>query len=95
MKKLLIIAIIIFNVSFVFAQTQKYDIMTYTPPKGWTVQNGDNAKVFTKIDKAKNTLGIIMLYPSINSSGDANDDFKYVWKQIVQDSFGARCESGN
>ena len=89
MKKLLIIAIIIFNVSFVFAQTQKYDIMTYTPPKGWTVQNGDNAKVFTKIDKAKNTLGIIMLYPSINSSGDANDDFKYVWKQIVQDSFGA------
>jgi len=89
MKKLLILTIIIFNVSSAFAQTQKYDIMTYTPPKGWTVQNGDNAKVFTKIDKTKNTLGIIMLYPSINSSGDANDDFKYVWKQIVQDSFGA------
>lgn len=89
MKKLLIITIIAFNAIIISAQTQKYDIMTYTPPKGWTAQNGDNAKVFTKIDKAKNTLGIIMLYPSINSSGDANDDFKYVWKQIVQDSFGA------
>jgi hypothetical protein len=88
-KKLLIITIIIFNVSFAFAQTQKYDIYSYTPPKGWESQNGDNAKVFTKIDKAKNTLGIIMLYPSIDSSGDANDDFKYVWKQIVQSSFGA------
>ncbi len=89
MKKLLIIAIIAFNATSIFAQTQKFDIMTFTPPNGWTVQNGDNAKVFTKIDKSKNTLGIIMLYPSINSSGNANDDFKYVWKQIVQGSFGA------
>jgi hypothetical protein len=89
MKKLLIITIIALNALSVFAQTQKYDIYSYTPPKGWEAQNGSSAKVFTKIDKAKNSLGIIMLYPSIDSSGDANEDFKYVWKQIVQDSFGA------
>jgi hypothetical protein len=88
-KNNLAIIIILLSASSIFAQTQKYDIYSYTPPKGWESQNGSSAKVFTKIDKAKNSLGIIMLYPSINSSGDANDDFKYVWKQIVQDSFGA------
>jgi hypothetical protein len=87
--KLLTIAFIAINAMSIFAQTQKFDIMTYTPPKGWKAEANENAKIYTKIDKATNSLGIIMLYPSIDSSGDANDDFKYVWKQIVQNGFGA------
>ncbi len=92
MKKIQIIAIICFNAISIFAQTQKFDVMTYTPPKGWTLQKNDNAKVYSTMDKSTNKFCLIMLYPSIQSNGNAQDDFKYVWKQLVQDAFKA---SGN
>jgi hypothetical protein len=92
MKKLLFITIFTLNALSIFAQTQKFDIMTFTLPKGWEAKPGDNAKMYSKVDNAKNTFGIIIVYPSIDSKGSAADDFKFVWKQIVQDTFGASAK---
>lgn len=89
MKKLLIITIIIFNVSFAFAQTQKFDIMTFTPPKGWESVPDDTLKVYGKVDKATNSFGIISIYPSLDSTGDAAKDFKIAWDAMVKTPYGA------
>ncbi len=91
MKKL-VFTILLLTAFSTFAQTQKFDVMTYTPPKGWTLQKNDNAKVYSTMNKSTNKFCLIMLYPSIQSNGNAEDDFKYVWKQLVQDAFKA---SGN
>lgn len=89
MKKLLIITIIAFNAISAFAQTQTFDIMTFTPPKGWQTVPDKEAKVFAKIDKATSSMGIMSLYPSIDSTGNAEKDFKIAWDIFVKKPYGA------
>jgi hypothetical protein len=89
MKKLLIITVIAFNALSIFAQTQKFDVMTYTPPKGWAAGQNGSAKTFTTIDKAAGKFCLMMLHPSITNHGTPSQDFAYVWKTLVQDTFNA------
>ena len=83
------IAAILSAIIVVNGQTQKFDVMTFTPPKGWTQQQNSNAKVFSTVDKSTSKICLMMIYPSIDSNGNANDDFKYVWKKLVQNAFNA------
>jgi hypothetical protein len=72
-----------------FAQTQKFDVMTYTPPKGWTVGQNGQAKTFTTVDKTAGNFCMMFLYPSVTNHGTPSQDFAYVWKTLVQDTFKA------
>jgi hypothetical protein len=72
-----------------FAQTQKFDVMTYTPPKGWTAGQNGQAKTFTTVDKAAGKFCMMFLYPSVTVHGTPSQDFAYVWKTIVQEPFKA------
>jgi hypothetical protein len=89
MKKLLIITIIAFNAITIFAQTQKFDVMTYTPPKGWTAGQNGSAKTFTTIDKPAGKFCLMMLHPSVTNHGTPSQDFAFVWKTLVQDTFNS------
>ncbi len=73
----------------VIAQTQKFDVMTYTPPKGWTAGQNGQAKTFTIVDKSAGKFCMMFLYPSVANHGTPSQDFKYVWKTIVQEPFNA------
>lgn len=90
LRNLITIAIAILIVyNSTIAQTQKFDVMTFTPPKGWTAGQNGQAKTFTTIDKANGKFCIMMLYPSVTNHGTPSQDFTYVWKTLVQDSFNA------
>jgi hypothetical protein len=84
-----ILAVFILATATTFAQTQKFDVMTYTPPKGWTAAQNGSAKTFTTVDKAAGTFCVMMLHPSITNHGTPTQDFAYVWKTLVQDTFNA------
>jgi hypothetical protein len=89
MKKIISILVIVFAAIPSFAQSQKFDVMTFTPPKGWTQAQNGNAKTFTTIDKASGKFCIMSLYPSITNHGTPTEDFAYVWKTLVQNTFKA------
>jgi hypothetical protein len=89
MKKPFLFLFILLSSIPIFAQTQKFDVMTYTPPKGWTAGQNGTAKSFTTIDKATGKFCLMMLHPSITNHGTPSQDFGYVWKTLVQDTFKA------
>lgn len=84
-----ILAALILSSVSIFAQTQKFDVMTYTPPKGWTAGQNGSAKTFTKMDKASGKFCLMHLYPSVSNSGTPSQDFAYLWKTLVQATFNA------
>jgi hypothetical protein len=89
MKKLLIITVIAFNALSIFAQTQKFDVMTYNAPKGWTQKDNGTAKMFSIVDKAAGKFCVMFLYPSVTNHGTPTQDFAFVWKTLVQDTFNS------
>jgi hypothetical protein len=89
MKKPFLFLFILLSSIPIFAQTQKFDVMTYTPPKGWTAGQNGSAKTFTTIDKAAGKFCLMMLHPSITNHGSPSQDFAYVWKTLVQETFNA------
>jgi hypothetical protein len=93
MKKIIyiigVVTIMLSALHFADAQTQKFDVMTYTPPKGWTAGQNGTAKSFTTIDKAAGKFCVMLLYPSVTNHGTPTQDFAYVWKTLVQETFNA------
>jgi hypothetical protein len=70
-------------------QTEKFDIIEYTPPKGWSKTVKEGAVVYSDINKAANALCVITIYKGATSSNDANTDFTNDWKTFVAKPFRA------
>jgi Lipocalin-like domain len=71
------------NLNIESVQAAKFDIMTYTAPQGYSAQDSNGTKVFTKKNKATGKFSLIFLYPSTGSFGNSNTDFDRRWKQLV------------
>ena len=65
-----------------FAQ-EKFDIVTYTSPPGWTVQKGADAVQFLKEDKAAGTFCLVTLYKSVDAGADPRANFDDAWTALV------------
>ena len=91
MKKevlLILLLISIFDLK-VFSQKVIYDIMYYDEPSGWTRSDNPGHRSYTLINSREGTYGMIVIYPSIQSSGDADKDLTDSWDQLVKPTFGA------
>ena len=71
------------------AQTEPFDMLTYTPPKGWDRSQTTDVVKYTIVDKAKNIYCVIGIYASKPSAGDALTDFHSEWNDIVVRQLGA------
>lgn len=91
MKKLVFFIALACLGNGLMAQTETWDITTYTPPKGWKKEMKGSVVNYTFTDKAKNTYCIIGLYAGSPSSGDAATDFKNEWSQLVVKTLGAEA----
>ena len=69
-----------------FSQTEKLDIIEYTPPKGWTKTPKEDLIVYSTSNKTGG-LCIITVYPSTASAGDAQQDFAKQWNDLVVKPF--------
>jgi len=65
------------------AQTQTFDLVTFTPPAGWESEPAGSSVVkFTSVKG--NTYCIISIYKSEPGSGNVEDDFKAEWDNLAK-----------
>lgn len=71
------------------AQTEKFDIATYTPLKGWAKTKKQGVIIYSKADTATGGFCIIALYAATNSAGSPQKDFETEWKELAVTPFNA------
>ena len=69
------------------AQTKTFDLVTFTPPKGWDETVTADAILYSKED-TKGDACTLRLYRSISASSDSNTNFDKAWESLVRDSLG-------
>jgi hypothetical protein len=67
----------------VSAQTETLGIVKYTPPKGWDKTTKENVVAFSKVNRETGKFCIITLYGATPGTGNAQNDFKREWNNLV------------
>lgn len=90
MKTMLFLVLTIISTA-IFAQKQTFDIITYTPPKGWKKEaiTDKNVQAYSKIDKTNKTWCRINIIKSTASKGSIEDDFKSEWELFAVKQYKA------
>jgi hypothetical protein len=73
------------------AQSETLDLVTFTPPKGWTREALKNVVGFTQIDNEKKTWCRIMVYRSTASKGSLAADFESEWQGLAVKPYKAKA----
>lgn len=73
----------------IFCQTEKFDIIEYTPPKNWTKTEKPGAIVYSDVNKAANAFCVLTIYQGATSSNNPKTDFANDWKTFVVKPFKA------
>lgn len=71
-----------------FAQQQTYDLLTFTPPSGWSKTTRENAIAFSFTDNVKRTWAQISIVKSTVSKGNMESDFQSEWKDLAVTPYG-------
>lgn len=75
----------------VMAQKESFGAVKYTPPKGWTKTQNENAVTFSEINQATGKFCIITLYRVTESIGTPGSDFAGAWNNRVEKVLGAQA----
>lgn len=85
MKKLIHLCILCGFVGNSFAQTETFDLATYTAPKGWKKQPAESAVQFSKKDATKGTYCLITLYKAVRGTASSKENFDWAWSSLVKE----------
>lgn len=85
MKKIFIFLIVFHSSLDTPAQTEKFDIASFTAPLGWQriEANGNLSFLDTATVNGLTSFCQITLYPCIESTRSANNNFKTAWQNLV------------
>ena len=86
-----IIVFCLFMPQTVFCQTEKLDIVEYTPPKGWTKTPKEGAVTYSYVNQSRTGFGVITVYASTASAGSPSKDFSKAWNELVVKPFKAEA----
>lgn len=86
MKKIISLCFLYTVAATACAQTETFDITTYTAPKGWKKQPSESAVQFIREDSIKNTYDILTLYKSVPSTANAKENFDMAWNSLVKET---------
>jgi hypothetical protein len=81
--KMFLVGFFLLTATQIFAQTETYDIATFTPPKDFKRQERELALSFSKVNESNGKFCIIAIYPSRQSSGALETDFQNEWQDRV------------
>jgi hypothetical protein len=70
----------------VFAQTQTYDLLTYTLPAGWQKAEVANAVQLSIEDKKTGGYAFITIRHSEAASVSSSENFRNVWEQVLKNT---------
>jgi hypothetical protein len=66
-----------------FSQTERFGIIHYTPPKGWTKTANDSVVAFSTRNQATGNYCIITVYSATPAGGNPQSEFASEWNQRV------------
>ena len=89
MKKILNFLLLVILTQHVIAQTETFDIATYTPPENFKKVSYQGVVNYTTINETNGSFCVIAMYASKASTGDAKKDFKNDWATLVVNPFKA------
>jgi hypothetical protein len=65
------------------SQTESYDLVTFTPPKGWKKEMKGSLVQYSSTNAKTGAFGLIAIYKGTDSKGDVDDDFKADWQEFI------------
>lgn len=83
MKNILALSVCLLFLLSCTAQQQRFDILTYSAPKGWTTDKKSATITFTKDGGAKGFC-IITFYKSVAASARSKQNFDLSWESLVK-----------
>lgn len=89
MKKFLLSLVFLLSVLQGFAQPQTFDIISYTPPKGWKAAPQQNVIAYSVTDQAKGIWCQIGIFKSTSSKGSIDNDFNSEWNELAAKQYNA------
>jgi hypothetical protein len=87
MKNLICFTIFILIASYLNSNgqsTEKFDIVSYTEPSGWVKETGSDFIAYTISNNANNEYARILIFKSLQGTGNIDADFDTEWKELVQ-----------
>lgn len=84
-KSFLLLYIICAMAGTMAAQSETFDISTYTAPKGWKKAKTESSVQFSKEETAKGTYCIITLLKAVQGTASAKDNFDAAWESVVKE----------
>jgi hypothetical protein len=87
MKKIFLFFVFNSLVATLFAQKETFDLISYTPPTGWTKEEKQNVIVYTKVDNKNKTWCQIGVYKSTASKGSIENDLQSEWNETAVKQF--------
>jgi hypothetical protein len=85
MNKNILFLLLIIQAVTGFAQTQVFDITTYTAPRGWKKQSTESTIQYSKEDAAKGTYCLLMLFKALPGAPDSKSNFDAAWETVVKE----------
>src|SRR6266496_3233467 len=83
MKYIIIFILFVAITEQIVAQTETFDIATYTAPKDYKKEANKGVVVYTNINTTTGSFCVLAMYACSASLGDAQKDFKMEWKDKV------------
>jgi hypothetical protein len=84
MKKILLLFHFALGVMNSHAQSETFDITTFTAPKAWKKEKSESAIQFSKEDAAKGTYCMITLLKAVPGTSNAKENFDAAWETVVK-----------
>lgn len=79
----------IINALDMYSQTEKFDIVSFTPPANWQKSMQTGMLTFTDANKTTGAFCNLILINSSPGSGNPQTDFKEEWKRLIVTPYNA------
>ncbi len=91
MKKIITFVLLVATMQQLTAQTETFDIATYTAPANFTKGAKSGVLLFTNTNTSTGAFCIIAIYPSAASAGNEKKDFANEWAALVVTPYKAEA----
>jgi hypothetical protein len=82
-----IVLLLLIPMSLYGQQTEQYDIVSFSPPKGWRKENNSDAISYFISNNKSQEWCRLMVYKSLVSTGNPATDFDHEWNELVTKNY--------
>ena len=73
-----------------FAQTETFDVITYTPPAGWKIEVTPTLTSYSALNGRSNAWCRISIVKSTTGKGSLEADFQSEWRELIVRNFSPK-----